>query len=139
MATVLIVDDYAPNHRLMSFVLEQHGYAVVAAFDGQQALDRLESAPVDLVLTDLTMPKVDGLTLARAIRADARFSNTPVIVVTASTREQDQLRASGVGVDAFLTKPVDSQDLVREVGRLLARSASQGSVPPLMMLQRSAA
>jgi CheY-like chemotaxis protein len=139
MATILIVDDYAPNHRLMSFVLEQHGYAVVAAFDGQQALDRLKNAVVDLVLTDLTMPKLDGLGLTRAIRADARLAGTPIIVVTASTREQDQVRASGIGVDAFLTKPVDSEDLVREVGRLVARGPAQGGVPPLMLLQRSAA
>jgi two-component system chemotaxis response regulator CheY len=139
MATILIVDDYAPNHRLMSFVLEQHGYAVVAAFDGQQALDRLEGAAVDLVLTDLTMPKMDGLALTRAIRGDARFSRTPIIVVTASTREQDQVRASGIGVDSFLTKPVDSEELVHEVERLIARGPAQDTSPPLMMLQRSAA
>ncbi len=138
MATILIVDDYAPNHRLMSFVLEQHGFAVVAAFDGQQALDRLNSTAVDLVLTDLTMPKMDGLTLARAVRADARFADTPIIVVTASTREQDHVRASGIGVDALLTKPVDSEDLVREVSRLINRSPKAGNVPPLMR-QRNAA
>jgi CheY-like chemotaxis protein len=139
MATVLIVDDYAPNHRLMSFVLEQHGYAVVAAFDGQQALDRLENAPVDLVLTDLTMPKVDGLALTRAIRTDARFANTPIIIVTASTREHDQVRASGIGVDAFLTKPVDSEDLVYAVSRLIARGADPSKPRPAMMIERSAA
>jgi two-component system chemotaxis response regulator CheY len=139
MATILIVDDYAPNHRLMSFVLEQHGYAVVAAFDGQQAIDRLQNAAVDLVLTDLTMPKMDGLALTRAIRADARLSSTPIIVVTASTREQDLVRASGIGVDAFLTKPVDSEDLVHEVGRLIARGPAQNIPPPLLMLQRNAA
>jgi CheY-like chemotaxis protein len=137
MATVLIVDDYAPNHRLMSFVLEQHGYAVVAAFDGQQALDRLENAPVDLVLTDLTMPKVDGLALARAIRADARFASTPIIIVTASTREQDQVRASGIGADAFLTKPVDSEDLVQTVSRLIARDVDPDKPRPTMLLQHS--
>jgi CheY-like chemotaxis protein len=139
MATILIVDDYAPNHRLMSFVLEQHGYAVVAAFDGQQALDRLEDAHVDLVLTDLTMPKVDGMALARAIRADARFTSMPIIVVTASTREQDRVRASGIGVDALLTKPVDSEDLVHEVSRLLDHGATADNAPPLMPLHRNAA
>ena len=139
MATILIVDDYAPNHRLMSFVLEQHGYAVVAAFDGQQALDRLGSTSIDLVLTDLTMPKMDGMALAKAIRADARFASTPIIVVTASTREQDRVRASGIGVDALLTKPVDSEDLVREVSRLLKPGDAAGTPPPLMFLQRSAA
>lgn len=139
MATILIVDDYAPNHRLMSFVLEQHGYAVVAAFDGQQALDRLNHAAVDLVLTDLTMPKLDGLSLTRAIRADPRFADTPIIIVTASTREQDHVRASGIGVDAFLTKPVELEDLVREVERLISRRVSTRPAPPLRILQRSVA
>jgi CheY-like chemotaxis protein len=139
MATILIVDDYAPNHRLMSFVLEQHGYAVVAAFDGQQALDRLNNAAVDLVLTDLTMPKIDGLALARAIRADARFASTPIMMVTASTREQDHVRASGIGVDSFLSKPVDSEDLVHEVARLISQGPSSGKTPPLMLHQRNAA
>jgi CheY-like chemotaxis protein len=139
MATVLIVDDYAPNHRLMSFVLEQHGYAVVAAFDGQQALDRLEYASVDLVLTDLTMPKIDGLALTRALRADLRFANMPIIIVTASTREQDQVRASGIGADAFLTKPVDSEDLIHEVSRLLARIVDPSKPRPTMKIERNAA
>jgi CheY-like chemotaxis protein len=136
MTTILIVDDYAPNHRLMSFVLEQHGYAVVAAFDGQQALDRLNNAAIDLVLTDLTMPKMDGLTLTRAIRSDARFAELPIIIVTASTREQDHVRASGIGVNAFLTKPVESEDLVHEVSRLINRDKTP---PPLTVLQPSVA
>lgn len=127
MATILIVDDYAPNHRLMSFVLEQHGYAVQAVIDGRQALDSLEYTHVDLVLTDLTMPKMDGLELTRILRADPRFAALPIIIVTASTREQDHVRASGVGVNAFLTKPVDSEDLVAEVARLLQLSVPHDS------------
>jgi two-component system, chemotaxis family, chemotaxis protein CheY len=139
MATILIVDDYAPNHRLMSFVLEQHGYAVVAAVDGFQALECLPNTHIDLVLTDLTMPKLDGLELTRAIRADSRFAGLPIIVVTGSTREQDHVRASGIGVDAFLTKPVDSEELVREVGRLLGHGPHSAPNPSNMTLQRSAA
>lgn len=138
MATILIVDDYAPNHRLMSFVLEQHGYAVVGAFDGQQALDRLHNTTVDLILTDLTMPKLDGLGLADAIRSDSRHADTPIIVVTASTREQDRVRASGIGVNALLTKPVDSEDLVHEIDQLLGRSAGN-SAPPLSVHRQNAA
>lgn len=139
MATILIVDDYAPNHRLMSFVLEQHGYAVIPAFDGQQALERMETASINLVLTDLTMPKLDGLALSRTLRSDARFASLPIIVVTASTREHDHVRTSGVGVDALFTKPVDSEELVREVERLLARAAAEDTSSPFLMRQRNAA
>ncbi len=122
MATIMIVDDYVPSHRLMTFVLEQHGYAVVTALDGQQALKRLSTVPVDLVVTDLTMPHMDGIELARAIRSNERQSHLPIIMVTGSVKEQDEVKAAGVGVNAFLTKPVDSDDLVREVETLLHRS-----------------
>lgn len=121
MATVLIVDDYAPNQRLMSFVLEQSGHAVLSAHDGRQALSCLETTQVDLIVTDLAMPVMDGLTLAREVRKNRRLSNLPIIIVTASAREQDLARAAGEGVDILLTKPVDSDELVREVGRLITR------------------
>ena len=138
MATILIVDDYAPNHRLMSFVLEQSGYAVISALDGMQALDFLASMPIDLIVTDLTMPRLDGLGLAERVRADARLCRTPIIVVTASGQETDAVKATGVGVDAFLTKPVDSEDLARAVGELVAKGAAQGG-STFLNLRRSAA
>jgi two-component system chemotaxis response regulator CheY len=138
MTTILIVDDYAPNHRLMSFVLEQNGYAVVSALDGLHALDCLEGMQIDLIVTDLTMPRLDGLGLAARVRADARYSGLPIIVVTASGIETDVAKAAGVGVDAFLTKPVDSEELSRTVCQLVTREASPGGAPFLSM-QRSAA
>lgn len=134
MATILIVDDYAPNHRLMSFVLEQSGYAVVSALDGIHALDCLALMPIDLIVTDLTMPRLDGIGLTERVRADARFRHVPIIVVTASGKEADAVRATGVGVDAFLTKPVDSEDLARAVAALVGRDAA-----PVLRLGHSAA
>ncbi|GAB4425004.1 MAG: response regulator [Chloroflexi bacterium OHK40] len=138
MATILIVDDYAPNHRLMSFVLEQSGYAVVSALDGLHALDCLATIPIDVIVTDLTMPRLDGIGLAERVRADARFCSVPIIVVTASGKETDAVKAAGVGVDAFLTKPVDSEDLARAVAQLVAREAADDG-DPFLKLQRSAA
>ncbi len=138
MATILIVDDYAPNHRLMSFVLEQSGYAVVSALDGLHALECLAMMPIDLIVTDLTMPRLDGLGLAERVRADPRFCGVPIIVVTASGKETDEVKATGVGVDAFLTKPVDSEDLARAVALLVAREAARGG-GPFLALRRSAA
>ena len=138
MATILIVDDYAPNHRLMSFVLEQSGYAVVSASDGLHALDCLEGVQVDVIVTDLTMPRLDGLGLAARVRADARFSHVPIIMVTASGVETDQAKAAGVGVDAFLTKPVDSEDLARTVGQFVSREVPRGGAP-FLSFGRSAA
>lgn len=138
MTTILIVDDYAPNHRLLSFVLEQHGYAVVSALDGLSALDCLATMPIDLIVTDLTMPRLDGLGLAARVRGDARYSTTPIIVVTASGVETDQVKATGVGVDAFLTKPVDSEELARTVCRLISGERPREG-RPLSGPRRSAA
>lgn len=138
MATILIVDDYAPNHRLMSFVLEQSGYAVVSALDGLHALDCLAMMPIDLIVTDLTMPRLDGIGLTERVRADARFCHVPIIVVTASGKETDEVKATGVGVDAFLTKPVDSEDLARAVASLVTREAAPGG-SPFLKLRPSAA
>jgi two-component system, chemotaxis family, chemotaxis protein CheY len=131
MATILIIDDYTPNHRLMTFVLEQSGYAVVCANDGLYALECLEAIPIDVIVTDLTMPRLDGLGLATRVRADARFSHIPIIMVTASGIETDQARAAGVGVDAFLTKPVDSEELARTVGEFLTSQLLNAEKPYL--------
>ncbi|NWF79385.1 MAG: response regulator [Chloroflexi bacterium] len=138
MTTILLVEDYAPNHRLLSFVLEQSGYAVVCALDGIQALECLNAMPIDLIITDLTMPRLDGFGLVERVRADPRFRELPVIVVTASGKEADAIRAAGVGINAFLTKPVDSEDLARAVAQLLARETLQPGMPWLKLQSRAA-
>lgn len=138
MTTILIVDDYAPNHRLLSFVLEHSGYAVVSALDGLHALDCLDTMPIDLIVTDLTMPRLDGLGLAARVRNDTRYSGVPIIVVTASGKEADAAKAAGVGVNAFLTKPVDSEELARTVSQLIAREGPYQGLP-FLSLQRSVA
>lgn len=120
MTTVLLVEDYGPNNRLLSFVLEQNGYAVICARDGVQALEYLQMMTVDVIVTDLLMPRLNGFELAERVRADARFNRLPIIVVTASGKESDAVRAMGAGVDVFLTKPVESDDLVRAVAQALA-------------------
>jgi CheY-like chemotaxis protein len=138
MATILLVDDYAPNHRLMSFVLEQNGYAVVSALDGEQALSCLSAMPIDCIVTDLTMPILDGIGLAERVRNDARFSAVPIIMVTASGNETDGVKALGVGIDTFLTKPVDSEDLVHAVTKLVCEEATKKG-GTFLNLRRSAA
>jgi two-component system, chemotaxis family, chemotaxis protein CheY len=138
MPTVLVVDDYAPNHRLMGFVLEQSGYAVISALDGLHALDCLRVFQIDLIVTDLTMPRLDGMGLVEQVRGDTRLCKLPIVMVTASGREADAVRAAGIGVDAFLTKPVESEELAVVVGQLLTREADEGEYT-LGGVKRSAA
>lgn len=124
MPTVLVVDDYAPNNRLLEFVLEQRGFAVMMASDGMCALNTLRSVPIDLVVTDLRMPRLNGLDLVQQLRADGQLYALPVVMITASGRDSDAVQAAGLGVDAFLTRPVDSDELVDVVSQLIARAAS---------------
>jgi two-component system, chemotaxis family, chemotaxis protein CheY len=124
MTTILVVDDYVSNHRLMDFVLRRNGYQVLVATNGLQALDQLTRASVDLVLTDLAMPKMDGLALLEHLRADVRYAHLPVVIVTASVNDRDARRARKAGVTDFLTKPVESEQLVRIVQQLTAATAA---------------
>jgi two-component system chemotaxis response regulator CheY len=123
MAIILVVDDYSTSQRLLSFILRQSNHHVVTAVDGLRALEQLTKSPVDLVITDLSMPEMDGLTLLQELRADERFRSLPVIILTGSAYEQDNVRAKAAGATTFLTKPVESEELIATVNRLLGQSA----------------
>jgi CheY-like chemotaxis protein len=120
MATILVVDDYSTSQRLLGFILRQNNHTVVTAVHGLNALEQLAKMPVDLIITDLDMPEMDGLTLLRELRADARLMKLPVIILTGSAYEQDNARATAAGAASFLTKPVESNELIAMVNRLLS-------------------
>jgi two-component system chemotaxis response regulator CheY len=107
-------------------MLQNLGYRVVQALNGHEALAALAQAPVDLVVTDLAMPEMDGIALVRALRADARYRHLPVIMLTSSGLEADVQPAEIEGVDRFLTKPVSSHELREMVTGLLAEHAVEG-------------
>lgn len=126
MTTILVVDDHVSNHRLMDFVLRKQGYDVLVANNGVQALDQLGKAAIDLVITDLLMPKMDGLELLEHMRSDERYRLIPVAMVTASIKARDVERARNAGVTAWITKPIDSEELVGLIGQLLHRELEHG-------------
>ncbi len=119
MATILVVDDNSVNLRMMGYTLQKGGHTVITAVNGVQALERLAENPPDLVLTDLTMPEMDGLTLLKHIRSDQRFGHLPVIMLTASGQDEDRQTARAEGANEFLTKPTSSRELLDTVNRLL--------------------
>jgi two-component system, chemotaxis family, chemotaxis protein CheY len=129
MAMILVVDDYSTSQRLLSFILRQHNHTVVTAIHGLSALDQLAKLPVDLIITDLDMPEMDGLTLLQQLRADPRLMNLPVIILTGSGYEQDNTRAKAAGATSFLTKPVESEELIAMVNRLLSHPAENEALP----------
>lgn len=119
MACVFVVDDDQVVRRLAQTILERAGYQVVLLEDGQAALEALERTTPDVILTDLMMPRVNGLALLRRIRADARWSALPVVVLTARGTAEDIRRAEEAGVSHFLIKPFSSAQLLDEVSALV--------------------
>ena len=132
MATILIVDDSPVSQRLLGYTLQRHGYDIITAGHGGEALERLAEAPVDLVISDLAMPEVDGLTLLRRIRADERYRDLPLVMLTASGQDQDRLVAQSAGASDFLTKPSSSRELIETVSRFVcvAGTAAEGILAP---------
>jgi two-component system, chemotaxis family, sensor kinase CheA len=117
---VLIVDDELMVRELERSILSRAGFEVVAAADGAQALQLLREQQVDLVLTDLEMPGVDGFALTRAIRADARLTSLPVLVLSGHEGGRDRRRVLDAGADAFLVKSgFDELALLGAIRRLL--------------------
>ena len=110
-ADVLVVDDEQWNRDLMESMLSPLGYQVHLVRDGQEALEACEGIKPDAILLDLLMPGLDGFEVARNLKNDLRFQQIPIIVVTASKDEDSRIRALDIGVDDFLTKPVNSSEL----------------------------
>jgi len=117
--TILAADDDPQLLRLMTRNLQLEGYEVLGASDGQQALERIESTPPDLVLLDVMMPKMDGFTVCYRVR---EFSAVPIIIVTARGQDQDKVRGLDLGADDYLTKPFSVDELLARVRAVLRRS-----------------
>lgn len=116
---ILIVDDEPRYLRLLEANLRTEGYEVVTAADGAQAVDVFTNQPIDLVLMDVMMPKLDGFGATQRIR---EFSNTPIIILTAKGDEQDRVRGLDLGADDYLVKPFSATELLARVRAVLRRA-----------------
>lgn len=116
----MIVDDSATIRRFVMFALRARGLHVVTAEDGQDALEQMAHSPVDLVITDLNMPKMDGFGLVRRIREDREYSTLPVIILSSLSKTEDIDRGMELGANAYLTKPFDESRIQYEVAKYLA-------------------
>jgi len=121
---VLVVDDDDVIRQLITVNLELEGFEVVPAVDGQDALDKVKDARPDVVTLDVMMPRVDGWEAAARLRADPETAHIKVILLSARAQEADIQRGERIGVDAYLTKPFDPDELIDVVRRLVAASGS---------------
>ncbi|MBI4553471.1 MAG: response regulator [Candidatus Latescibacteria bacterium] len=118
MKKILVIEDVEMNRDLIVQLLEED-YAIVEAVDGLQGLALAETERPDLILTDLSLPKLDGWALVARIRAMEALRDVPIIAVTAHAMAGDDRRALKAGCNAYLTKPIDVEELYAKVQRLL--------------------
>ncbi|HEX2189189.1 MAG TPA: response regulator [Longimicrobiaceae bacterium] len=117
--TVLVVDDQEDERKIQCAMLMHLGFDVREAADGAEALADATAAPPDLVLLDIAMPRMDGVAVCRALRADPRTAAVPVLFFTASVVGDLAAMAAEVGAQGILAKPVDPRQVVGEVRRIL--------------------
>ena len=116
---ILIVDDYPANVKLLERNLRTAGYETVAAYDGQEALEKVRTERPDLVLLDIMLPKIDGFEVCRRLRADEATAVIPIIMITALMETEDRIRGLESGADDFISKPFDRGELLARVKSLL--------------------
>ena len=131
-ALILIVEDNIVNQKVIKGLLTRKGYRMETAADGSQALAMLDHFQFDAILMDVQMPVIDGLEATRRIRATDRWQRIPIVAMTAHAMSGDQERCLAAGMDAYLSKPVNSTDLFRILESYLGaeRTARRAGAPP---------
>ena len=115
---ILTVDDSASVRQMVKFTLSDAGYTVIEAVDGRDALAKL-TGPVNLVLTDLNMPNLDGIGLIRSVRANPACKGIPIIMLTTESQEARKLEGKAAGATGWIVKPFATQQLLAVVKRVL--------------------
>jgi two-component system chemotaxis response regulator CheY len=115
---ILTVDDSASMRQMVKFTLSEAGYSVIEAVDGQDALTKLAS-PVNLVITDLNMPRLDGISLIRSVRANPACKGLPMIMLTTESQESRKQEGKAAGATGWIVKPFTAQQLLAVVKRII--------------------
>jgi two-component system chemotaxis response regulator CheY len=119
MKTVMTVDDSSSIRMMVSLVLKGAGYAVIEAVDGADALSKLKGQTVDLVLTDVNMPKMDGLEFTRQLRAIAAYKFVPVVLLTTESNSGKKQEGKAAGATAWIVKPFVPDQLLAVVKKVI--------------------
>lgn len=119
MQSILAVDDSASMRKMVTFTLTGAGFHVVEAVDGQDALDKARNHSISLVITDQNMPRMDGLSLTRNLRADPKYQGTPILILTTESSEQMKMAGRDAGATGWLVKPFDPARLIEVIRKVI--------------------
>lgn len=119
MASILAVDDSASMRQMVAFTLKGAGYDVIEARDGQEALNLAKSKKVNLVLTDVNMPKMDGIALIRALRGLPDYKFTPMLMLTTESAADKKQEGKAAGATGWLVKPFNPDQLLATIKKVL--------------------
>lgn len=116
---ILVVDDEPDMVKAIALRLEASGFEVTLAYDGQEAMDKVQAARPDLIILDLMLPRIDGYKVCRLLKFDVKWRDIPIIMLTARAQESDKIMGQEVGADAYLTKPFKTEELMATVNQLV--------------------
>ena len=119
--TILYVEDNPDNRNLIRRVLSAEGYAVVEAPNADLAFQKLEKENIDLILMDINMPDMDGYTLTAKIKKMDKYTNIPIVAVTANVMRGDREKSLEAGCDGYIQKPIDIDTLAQQIERFITR------------------
>lgn len=120
MPSILVVEDSPTMRQLITFAMKRIANTkVIEATDGVDALKKLSSEKVDLILADINMPVMDGLKLVSLVKNNQSYKNIPVIIITTEGAREDKERAMAIGANAYLAKPIQTQELIKLVTTFL--------------------
>jgi two-component system chemotaxis response regulator CheY len=120
--TFLVVEDSPTMRQLISFSLKRFkGCRIVEAVDGVDALKKLASEKIDVILTDINMPVMDGLKLVSLIRQNPELKDLPIIIITTEGAEEDRQRGLALGANSYIAKPIQSSHLIKTIQELLQK------------------
>ena len=124
MKTILTVDDSPSIRQMLAYVLTSNGYKVIEAEDGEQGLEFAKANQADLVLTDQNMPKMDGLTLIKALRSLPNYKKVPIMMLTTESSQALKQQGRDAGATGGMVKPFDPEKLLEMLKRAFAQSAT---------------
>ena len=122
MPNILVVEDSPTMRQLIGFAMKRIANSkVIEATDGVDALKKLSSEKIDLILADINMPVMDGLKLVSLVRGNPTYKDIPIIIITTEGAEEDRKRALAIGANAYLPKPIQTQELIKLVNCFISQ------------------